>query len=539
MTKPKIPNQKKKNEELEKRLAKYSLLIEQIYDTLNREAAKAVGRTDYTADAEEPFKWSDYPETKKRIDDIQAQFVDDIGSTIYRSTSEEWQKSNVVQDLMATRVLRAYNAEVNGKKYKHFFQTNSAALKAFQKRKDKGMNLSAKLWKQADEYKCSLEAAISCAIEKGTSAVTLSKHISRYLVNFPELQKDYKERFGRATDVHDCEYNSMRLARTEINMAYREAENERWRQMDFVVGYEIKVSNNHGCKGVPKGQYHDICDELAGKYPKDFKWTGWHPQCRCYKIPILMTEDEFWEWDGRGEEPSGSVNEIKDVPDNFKRWAEKNSSRIAAAKKRGTLPYFVRDNEKTVETIVREKKLSVIEKRKVVNEVIIKENQIEVPPAIESYTKNGNFVFVSHYHGEEEYKSNFRIATFIGNKIKDNVYMLPLLDPSNEKLTALRKSLLPRGVYDGKNADFLILGKIFEAKSMLDIKNFNQLAVKRGIENRLKKAKKQADNIILEITSNIKRKYIDNTINNYLSRTSKDREIWVIWKNKLIKYRKK
>lgn len=365
MTKPKIPNQKKKNEELEKRLAKYSLLIEQIYDTLNREAAKAVGRTDYTADAEEPFKWSDYPETKKRIDDIQAQFVDDIGSTIYRSTSEEWQKSNVVQDLMATRVLRAYNAEVNGKKYKHFFQTNSAALKAFQKRKDKGMNLSAKLWKQADEYKCSLEAAISCAIEKGTSAVTLSKQISRYLVNFPELQKDYKERFGRATDVHDCEYNSMRLARTEINMAYREAENERWRQMDFVVGYEIKVSNNHGCKGVPKGQYHDICDELAGKYPKDFKWTGWHPQCRCYKIPILMTEDEFWEWDGRGEEPSGSVNEIKDVPDNFKRWAEKNSSRIAVAKKRGTLPYFVRDNEKTVETIVREKKLSVIEKAEI------------------------------------------------------------------------------------------------------------------------------------------------------------------------------
>lgn len=353
MTKPKIPNQKKKNEELEKRLAKYSLLIEQIYDTLNREAAKAVGRTDYTADAEEPFRWSDYPETKKQIDGIQAQFVDDIGSTIYRSTSEEWQKSNAVQDLLATKVLRAYNAEVNGKKYKHFFQTNSAALKAFQKRKDRGMNLSARLWKQADEYKCSLEAAISCAIEKGTSAVTLSKQISRYLVNFPELQKDYKERFGRATDVHDCEYNSMRLARTEINMAYREAENERWRQMEFVVGYEIKVSNNHGCKGVPKGQYHDICDELAGKYPKDFKWTGWHPQCRCYKIPILMTEDEFWEWDGRGEEPSGSVNEIKDVPDNFKRWAEKNSSRIAAAKKRGTLPYFVRDNEKTVERVIR------------------------------------------------------------------------------------------------------------------------------------------------------------------------------------------
>lgn len=123
--------------------------------------------------------------------------------------------------------------------------------------------------------------------------------------------------------------------------------------MDFVVGYEIKLSGNHNCKGVPAGRFSDICDTLAGKYPKDFKWTGWHPNCRCYKIPILKTEEEFWEWDGRSEVTTESVNEVKDVPDEFKQWVKDNKARIDRAGKRGTLPYFVKDNRKKVEGMLK------------------------------------------------------------------------------------------------------------------------------------------------------------------------------------------
>ena len=178
-------------------------------------------------------------------------------------------------------------------------------------------------------------------IEKGMSAVTLSKRISKYLLDFPQLQKDYKEKFGRASTALDCEYRSIRLAASEINMAYRTAENERWKQMDFVVGYEIKLSGNHTLNGEP---FSDICDRLAGKYPKDFVWTGWHPLCRCYKIPILKTEEEFWAWNGRSDVSTKSVNEVKDVPDNFKQWVGTNAYRIEKAKDRGTLPYFIKDN---------------------------------------------------------------------------------------------------------------------------------------------------------------------------------------------------
>lgn len=338
MPKPKAPNQKRKYSELNSRLAKYVALVEDIYRQLNLEAAKLVSNnTDYHSDTDKPFRWSDYPQTRKKINDIQKQFVEDIQAVIQRGTSEEWKNSNEVQDLLVNAVLRAYDAQVDGEKYKVLYQENSDALKAFQERKDKGFGISDKLWNQSAAYKQELEEAISCAIQKGTSAITLSKQISKYLQDFPQLQKDYKERFGKASRAKDCEYRSIRLARSEINMAYRQAENLRWQQMDFVVGYEIKLSGSH--------HVHDICDQLKGKYPKDFVWTGWHPNDLCYKIPILKTEEEFWEWDDRGEATTESVNAVRDVPDEFKQWVLDNRDRINTAEKKGTLPYFLKDNK--------------------------------------------------------------------------------------------------------------------------------------------------------------------------------------------------
>ena len=406
MSKPKTPNQKRKYDELNTRLAKYVALIEEIYGQLNLEAAKLVSNnTDYNADDEKPFRWVDYPQTRKKMDDIQRQFVEEIRAVILRGTSEEWKQSNEVQDLLANAVLKAYDAQVDGERYRIYYQENSEALEAFQEREDRGLNVSDKLWNQAADYKQGLEDAISCAIEKGTSAVTLSKQISRYLQDFPQLQKDYKERFGKASRAKDCEYRSIRLAASEINMAYRTAENQRWQQMDFVVGYEIKLSGNHTCNGKP---FRDICDELKGKYPKDFQWTGWHPLCRCYKIPILKTEEEFWAWDGRGEATAESANRVKDVPDEFKQWIGTNSRRIADAKKRGTLPYFIRDNQSVVNSI------------------------LEIAPRYEDYLINGikqmHVLDGSNYHLtkvvsdiESDIRMNKRFETGVCVDLKGNV----------------------------------------------------------------------------------------------------------------------
>lgn len=360
MTKPKTPNQKNKYGELNKRLAGYVSLIQSVYDTLNMEAARLIEILGIDNVIEKPFSFSDYPETKKKVDEIRKRFVEDIGAVIYRGTSDEWKNSNDVQDLLANNVLKAYEAVVDKEKYKVLYQTNSDVLKAFQNRKDKGFNVSEKLWEQSVVYKKELEDAISCAIEKGMSAVTLSKRISKYLHDFPQLQRDYREKFGIASKAMDCEYRSVRLAASEINMAYRAAENKRWEQMDFVVGYEIKLSGNHTLNGKP---FTDICDSLAGKYPKDFVWTGWHPLCRCYKIPILKTEEEFWSWDGRSEASTDSVNSVKDVPDQFKKWVLENSVRIEKANAKGTLPYFLKDNKGIFQNISTEKSVSELMQR--------------------------------------------------------------------------------------------------------------------------------------------------------------------------------
>lgn len=330
MATPRIPSQKKNYSELNQRLVRYVAQVQSFYDELNSRICKAVESVGYNGSS--PFSFADYPELKKTVADMQAEFVGGLRDIIYTGTSEEWKQSNLVQDLLAKKVLTFYEDQVHGEKHNTYFQTNSDALKAFQERKDNGMNLSAKLWNQSVDYKKSLEDTISTAIKRGTSALTLSKQVSRYLNDFPSMQRDYKELYGLASSAKDCEYRSIRLARSEINMSYRTAEQLRWKQFDFVKGYKICLSKSHKTK--------DVCDILAGEYPKSFKWTGWHPNDMCYAIPIIASEDEYWS-----DKPIG---QIPNVPKDFKNWTVNNREYIKAADKRGTLPYFLRDNKQFI-----------------------------------------------------------------------------------------------------------------------------------------------------------------------------------------------
>lgn len=277
MAKPRIPNQKKQYQLLNRRLAAYMAAVRRIYGELGSEAARIAASTGY--DGKKPFAWKDYPRTKARVQQLQERFVSQLGSLIMSGTSDEWRRSNLHQDLIVDKVLKAYHTSRKDARNERYYRDNSEALQAFQQRKERGMNLSDKLWDQSQAYREELQDVISAAIERGTDAITLSKQVSKYLQDFPSMQRDYKELYGKASKAQNCEYRSIRLARSEINMAYRTAEQTRWSQLDFVVGYEIKMSGAHPA--------HDVCDELAGKYPKDFKWNGWHPNCYTDKAMVL------------------------------------------------------------------------------------------------------------------------------------------------------------------------------------------------------------------------------------------------------------
>lgn len=352
MAKPNIPNQKKAYNDLRLRIDKYTLLIEDIYNAYNLEASKIALSTPFS---EGVFRFSDFPLTKDKVEKMLEMWRKDMTGAIKATTSQEWKKSNEFQDLLADGAMKYYYGAANGKRKRKYYQTNSDAYQAFIERKDKGMNLSKKIWVQSQDYKEELEAAISTGIQKGMSAVTLSKKVSKYLIDYPLLQKEYKEKFGKATTAKNCEYRSIRLARSEINIAYREAEQKRWSQFDFVVGKEIKISKVHFHR-MPMG---DLCDELQGKYPKDFPWNGWHPNCFCYEIPILKDEDEFFEL----EENEAGKNAVKDVPNVFVDWVDRNKDRILRAEERNTLPYFIRDNYNTVKGIITPKIASDILKK--------------------------------------------------------------------------------------------------------------------------------------------------------------------------------
>ena len=81
--------------------------------------------------------------------------------------------------------------------------------------------------------------------------------------------------------------------------------------------------------------FYDICDELQGIYPKAFKWTMWHPQCRCRMIPILISQSEFEariKARKEGTLDKWKVDEIKDMPDNYKKYVNDNRERLSRLK---------------------------------------------------------------------------------------------------------------------------------------------------------------------------------------------------------------
>lgn len=151
---------------------------------------------------------------------------------------------------------------------------------------------------------------------------------------------------------HSSYKNAFRYARTTTNIAYRTADYNRYQELAFIIGIEIRLSNN-------PAHISDICDELKGKYPKDFKWTGWHPNCMCYQVPILAKQADLDKMvdsilDGEDPENVEVDNKIEDMPENFVEWLKSNKSRFELADKNSTLPYFLRDNRKRVESILEE-----------------------------------------------------------------------------------------------------------------------------------------------------------------------------------------
>ena len=333
---------------------------------------------------EKPFRFEDYPATSERLQSLLNGLSSGIESLISTAIITQWDLANSKNDSLSDSFFGKWNDELDADARSVYYARNEEARQVFQKRRIDGLDLSGRVWNLTQQFRQEIELGIDIALRDGLSASQTARRLRQYLNEPERLFRRVRDEHGvlrlsqaakayhPGQGVYRSSYkNARRLAATETNIAYRTADYLRWRQLDFVVGIEIRLSNNHTCNGEP---FYDICDELKGRYPKDFKFTGWHPLCRCIAVPVLKTEEEMagdTEKILKGERPgTDSRNAVKDVPEKFKKWIEDNKARIARSR---SLPYFMRDNEKYVPQVnVTEEALKRAQASQAVNDEIMK-----------------------------------------------------------------------------------------------------------------------------------------------------------------------
>ena len=198
-----------------------------------------------------------------------------------------------------------------------------------------GFKLSDRVWNITQQTKSQLEFYLDSGVVAGRNSNGISSDIRQILQNpqkrfrrirnekgelvLSQPMKDYHPGQG----VYRSAYkNALRTSATTTNTAYRSADYERWSKQDFILGIEIQRSaNNRGpCK---------ICDAMIGKYPKTFKFTGFHPFCICFATPITMEPEDFADFLLNDTVPKEQV--ITDIPQGAKDFVIENKDGLQSA----------------------------------------------------------------------------------------------------------------------------------------------------------------------------------------------------------------
>ena len=345
-----------------RRTEAYARQIEKLCNLAASEYASLAG-TLFQPDLNKPFNFDDYPQTKKAAAQVTQGLAKKIQGVIVRGTAAEWRAACDKNDAFLKSILRT--SRLTPEEAEQYQARNLEALQSFQQRKVEGLGLSQRVWKYVGDIKDTIELGIDVGLGEGRSAQQLSKDLRQCLQQPDKLFRRVRDKYGNlrlskaAALYHPGQgvyrssaRNAQRLARTEVNMAYRQAEYLRWQQLDFVVGIRIWLSNNHtvlDSKGRPQPLV-DICDELKGDYPKTFRFVGWHPQCRCQVTPILSDYDEYNKDRGnrlkaivRGQAYKSlpSRRQVTAMPENFTQYIEGIRERAKGWKSQ---PYYIRDN---------------------------------------------------------------------------------------------------------------------------------------------------------------------------------------------------
>lgn len=311
------------------------------------------------------FTWSQNKAAEKQLDKLLKQLTDQTNAVIYNAYTEAWKRGEEATTSTLGAVFSRAKFEPEQLEEvltmaRNEMRNRGANANSAYNEKRSGLTISGRVWKITQTSKKEIEAIIQNGMMEGKTPDQIARSVQPYLrephrlfrrvrnkdtgqLELSRAAREYKPGQG----VYRSSYmNALRLARTEVTAAYRRAEWETYQNNPLITGYKIALSNNHTTliKGVPT-PFHDICDDMVGEYPKFFKWTGWHPQCRCVMIPITINKTDF---EKRIEAlASGKLKDwnpkktITKMPKSFNAWIKDNAKRIEQAK---SLPFWMQDN---------------------------------------------------------------------------------------------------------------------------------------------------------------------------------------------------
>ena len=220
------------------------------------------------------------------------------------------------------------------------FEHRKKSLDSFTMSK-KDFRISSRVWKEG--IKGQIEDSLQLAFVDGKSANELSRDIRKCLQEPDRLYRRVRDaetgelklskaakEYHPGQGVYRSSYkNAMRLCRNEINKSYRRAEWESYQYNPAIVGFRIRLSNNHTLNGKP---FVDICDYAQGVYPKDFKWHGWHVQCRCVMEPVFAPRIDLEKMEDAilagGNAEDIQVKQVSSIPKKFIDWSQKHKKQI-------------------------------------------------------------------------------------------------------------------------------------------------------------------------------------------------------------------
>lgn len=364
---------KQQKEQLNNLFAVYNKRLGRLYSDYVKKLT-SLGYGEDVLEDDALFNFDNFPQLKARLNDIFNDYYQN-SLLCYKSGITDGVALAYNHDEM---VIGGYSVLTD--KAIRVARDNAAATFISNRLKTKnGLNLAQTIWNYCQQTKSEFEMAMSNTIadgiKKGSSAEEVGKSIRKYLNDPDMMYRRYHtvkvQKNGKKKDVvtwrrrriidgkvrfveeplekvgmgiyRSARKNALRVARTEINSAYHKARNERWQNEPFVIGQYIHVSPQHNID--------DICNDLEGRYPKDYVWISWHPQCICTSDPITIQGEEKKEFYKRlmaGEDMSNYVSPfaVLTMPEKYNQYIKDNSEAIVKAGMRGKLAWHLQDNTK-------------------------------------------------------------------------------------------------------------------------------------------------------------------------------------------------